>query len=146
MEIVSCYYGANVTTCIMMFLSKYPPKRVRKTDDGTEEGVVGSVESLQNITLSDQPISNLDWNTDKVNILFSRVNINILYLFLFIGWIVCVFFIRPVSQSMYRNETQRSLKSLTYYNSYTVFSYVAIKLYFSYFDLSYNKYIRSTVV
>ena len=46
--------------------STYPPKRSRKHDDGTEEGVIGSVAALQNTTLSDQPVPTLDWNTDKV--------------------------------------------------------------------------------
>ena len=46
--------------------SSYPDKRVKKDDKGREMGVVGSVSLLQNVTLSTQPISHMDWSSDKV--------------------------------------------------------------------------------
>ncbi|KAI6659115.1 WD repeat-containing protein 92-like isoform X1 [Oopsacas minuta] len=55
--------GGNGTVNIWKY--NYPPKRFKKNEDETEEGVMGSVTALQNIHLSDQPISTLDWNNDK---------------------------------------------------------------------------------
>ena len=46
--------------------SSYPDHRVRKDDQGQEEGVAGSVSLLQNVTVSSQPISSMDWSPDKV--------------------------------------------------------------------------------
>lgn len=52
---------------LMMFLySSYPDKRVKKDDKGREMGVVGSVSLLQNVTVASQPVSSMDWNSDKV--------------------------------------------------------------------------------
>ncbi len=46
--------------------SSYPDARVKKDENGKEMGVIGSVSLLQNVTLATQPISNIDWNADKV--------------------------------------------------------------------------------
>ena len=46
--------------------STYPDSRVKNDDKGQEEGVVGSVSLLQNVTVSSQPISSMDWSPDKV--------------------------------------------------------------------------------
>lgn len=46
----------------------YPVKRVDKDGDGVEEGVVGTVSLLQNVTLSTQPISGFDWSPDKLGL------------------------------------------------------------------------------
>ena len=46
---------------------EYPPKRV-KEEDGVEVGVAGSLQYLQNATLSTQPISGLDWSPDKLGL------------------------------------------------------------------------------
>lgn len=43
----------------------YPDKRFVDNEDSGRKGVVGTLELLQNITLSTQPISSFDWSTDK---------------------------------------------------------------------------------
>ncbi|XP_071079335.1 dynein axonemal assembly factor 10-like [Haliotis cracherodii] len=43
----------------------YPDKRVVEDSDGVAMGVVGSVNLLQNVTMSTQPISSFDWSPDK---------------------------------------------------------------------------------
>lgn len=45
--------------------SEYPAQRSKKDSEGAEMGVAGSVSLLQNVTLSTQPISSLDWSPDK---------------------------------------------------------------------------------
>ena len=47
--------------------SSYPEKRVKTDGDGVSEGVVGSLDMLQNATITTQPISSFDWNADKVS-------------------------------------------------------------------------------
>ncbi|XP_065256736.1 dynein axonemal assembly factor 10 isoform X2 [Emys orbicularis] len=44
---------------------EYPAQRSKKDSEGVEMGVAGSVSLLQNVTLSTQPISSLDWSPDK---------------------------------------------------------------------------------
>ncbi|CAM4725011.1 unnamed protein product [Leuciscus chuanchicus] len=44
---------------------EYPGQRTKKGSDDVDEGVAGSVNLLQNVTLSTQPISSLDWSPDK---------------------------------------------------------------------------------
>ncbi|XP_072491474.1 dynein axonemal assembly factor 10 [Notamacropus eugenii] len=44
---------------------EYPAHRSKKDSEGVEMGVAGSVSLLQNVTLSTQPISSLDWSPDK---------------------------------------------------------------------------------
>ncbi|XP_057592271.1 dynein axonemal assembly factor 10-like [Hippopotamus amphibius kiboko] len=44
---------------------KYPIQRSKKDSEGVEMGVEGSVSLLQNVTLSTQPVSSLDWSPDK---------------------------------------------------------------------------------
>ncbi|KAF6321935.1 WD repeat domain 92 [Rhinolophus ferrumequinum] len=44
---------------------EYPAQRSKKDSEGVEMGVAGSVSLLQNVTLSSQPISSLDWSPDK---------------------------------------------------------------------------------
>jgi len=39
---------------------------VKHDDAGREEGVIGSLSLLQNVTLASQPISSMDWSPDKV--------------------------------------------------------------------------------
>ena len=48
-------------------LSIYPDRRVKTDDKGRNMGVIGSVSLLQNVTLTSQPISCLDWSPDKVH-------------------------------------------------------------------------------
>lgn len=45
--------------------SEYPAQRTKKGADDVDMGVAGSVNLLQNVTLSTQPISSLDWSPDK---------------------------------------------------------------------------------
>ena len=47
--------------------SNYPSNRVKKEEDGDEVGVMGNVQLVQNVVLSSQPISSIDWSPDKVN-------------------------------------------------------------------------------
>uniref|UniRef100_A0A5F9CTF4 Dynein axonemal assembly factor 10 n=1 Tax=Oryctolagus cuniculus TaxID=9986 RepID=A0A5F9CTF4_RABIT len=44
---------------------EYPVRRSKKDSEGVDMGVAGSVSLLQNVTLSTQPISSLDWSPDK---------------------------------------------------------------------------------
>uniref|UniRef100_A0A671X4C9 Dynein axonemal assembly factor 10 n=2 Tax=Sparus aurata TaxID=8175 RepID=A0A671X4C9_SPAAU len=44
---------------------EYPAHRSKKDSDGVDVGVAGSVNLLQNATLSTQPIASLDWSPDK---------------------------------------------------------------------------------
>ncbi|XP_069464246.1 dynein axonemal assembly factor 10 isoform X1 [Ambystoma mexicanum] len=44
---------------------EYPAQRTQKDSEGVEMGVPGSVALLQNVTLSTQPISSIDWSPDK---------------------------------------------------------------------------------
>ena len=50
--------------CILC--SNYPSSRSKKEEDGTEVGVMGSAQLLQNVVFSSQPISSFDWSPDKV--------------------------------------------------------------------------------
>ncbi|XP_076306256.1 dynein axonemal assembly factor 10 [Tachypleus tridentatus] len=43
----------------------YPGKRSEKVEDGHSEGVMGTVTMLQNVTVSEQPLSGFDWSPDK---------------------------------------------------------------------------------
>ena len=51
----------------MCVCSNYPSNRVKKEEDGDEVGVMGNVQLVQNVVLSSQPISSIDWSPDKVN-------------------------------------------------------------------------------
>lgn len=45
---------------------KYPGKRATEPKDGSEpEGIVGSVQELNRVAISTQPISSIDWSRDK---------------------------------------------------------------------------------
>lgn len=46
-------------------LSEYPAQRSKKDADDVDMGVAGTVNLLQNVTLSTQPIGSLDWSPDK---------------------------------------------------------------------------------
>lgn len=49
----------------VLVFSEYPVQRSKKDAEGVEMGVAGTVSLLQNVTLSTQPISSLDWSPDK---------------------------------------------------------------------------------
>lgn len=51
--------------CFDVLSSEYPAQRCKKDSDGVDVGVAGSVNLLQNVTLSTQPIASLDWSPDK---------------------------------------------------------------------------------
>ncbi|KAG8228608.1 hypothetical protein J437_LFUL009313 [Ladona fulva] len=53
---------------IYAFLNNYPSKRVEQDSDGYDQGVIGNVELMQNVTLSSQPISSFDWSPDKLGL------------------------------------------------------------------------------
>ncbi|XP_029558991.1 dynein axonemal assembly factor 10 isoform X1 [Salmo trutta] len=44
---------------------EYPAQRSKKDSDEVDMGVAGTVNLLQNVTLSTQPIASLDWSPDK---------------------------------------------------------------------------------
>ncbi|KAK3554715.1 hypothetical protein QTP70_032636 [Hemibagrus guttatus] len=44
---------------------EYPEKRSENDGNGVERGVAGTLNLLQNVTLSTQPIASLDWSPDK---------------------------------------------------------------------------------
>ncbi|KAL7877351.1 hypothetical protein SRHO_G00039940 [Serrasalmus rhombeus] len=44
---------------------EYPAKRSEKDGDGVDRGVAGTLNLLQNVNLSTQPIASLDWSPDK---------------------------------------------------------------------------------
>ncbi|KAH9507210.1 WD repeat-containing protein 92 [Bulinus truncatus] len=46
----------------------YPSSRSRKDTDGLDVGIAGTVDLLQNVTLSTQPISSFDWSPDKIGL------------------------------------------------------------------------------
>ena len=41
---------------------------MKECSDGTKEGVVGTVQSVQNVIMSSQPIASLDWSPDKMGL------------------------------------------------------------------------------
>ncbi|CAH1107622.1 unnamed protein product [Psylliodes chrysocephalus] len=49
----------------------YPDRRVEKDADGLPYGVPGELSSLQNATLSEQPITGFDWCIDKIGLAVS---------------------------------------------------------------------------
>lgn len=55
----------NLWNIFCNFFSEYPAQRSKKDSDGVDVGVAGSVNLLQNVTLSTQPIASLDWSPDK---------------------------------------------------------------------------------
>lgn len=56
----------NLTSNYICYISsEYPAQRSKKDSDGVDVGVAGSVNLLQNVTLSTQPIASLDWSPDK---------------------------------------------------------------------------------
>lgn len=72
MEIVSTRENTSVTLldprlCIYTFFisSEYPAQRRKNDSDGVDVGVAGSLNLLQNVTLSTQPLTSLDWSPDK---------------------------------------------------------------------------------
>lgn len=58
-------YYTLIYTYTFVISSEYPAQRSRKDSDGVDVGVAGSVNLLQNATLSTQPIASLDWSPDK---------------------------------------------------------------------------------
>eukprot|EP00002_Diphylleia_rotans_P032015 TRINITY_DN6683_c0_g2_i2.p1 TRINITY_DN6683_c0_g2~~TRINITY_DN6683_c0_g2_i2.p1 ORF type:complete len:359 (+),score=65.62 TRINITY_DN6683_c0_g2_i2:73-1149(+) len=48
-----------------LYKYKYPQQRKLQDSDGLSYGVIGSVEKLNQISLSTQPISSFSWSTDK---------------------------------------------------------------------------------
>ena len=63
---ILCVCASWDTFLLLSLCSSYPLKRSKKDDDGYEEGVMGNVSLLQNVTFSTQPISSMDWSPDKV--------------------------------------------------------------------------------
>ena len=51
--------------CEFFRYSTYPAQRVTQDSDGVDEGVMGTISLLQNVTMSTQPISSFDWSPDK---------------------------------------------------------------------------------
>ncbi|CAG2213674.1 WD repeat-containing protein 92 [Mytilus edulis] len=55
--------GGNGTLNLWKYT--YPAKRVKEDENGAEMGVAGTVNLLQNVMMSTQPISSFDWSPDK---------------------------------------------------------------------------------
>ncbi|XP_066953767.1 dynein axonemal assembly factor 10 isoform X2 [Macrobrachium rosenbergii] len=53
---------------IMLWKYSYPSSRSKKLNDGSEVGVAGKNELLQNATISDQPIVSFEWCADKIGL------------------------------------------------------------------------------
>lgn len=56
---------------LLIRFSNYPESRVLKDESGNEMGVPGSLTLLQNVGMSTQPISSLDWSPDKLGLAVS---------------------------------------------------------------------------
>lgn len=54
----------QISHCDLSF-SDYPAERRKKDSEEVDMGVAGTVNLLQNVTLSTQPIASLDWSPDK---------------------------------------------------------------------------------
>ncbi|XP_063222208.1 dynein axonemal assembly factor 10 [Bacillus rossius redtenbacheri] len=61
---VTC--GGAGSICLWKYC--YPSKRTREEADGTEAGVAGSLEMLQNMSLTSQPVCGFDWSPDKLGL------------------------------------------------------------------------------
>lgn len=53
---------------VRLWQYKYPENRVKKTDDGCNKGVAGSLEMLQATPISSQPINSFDWSPDRIGL------------------------------------------------------------------------------
>lgn len=53
---------------LSLYKYKYPNQRVLKDAEGRDKGVVGSLELLNDKTISKQPIVSLDWHQDKLGL------------------------------------------------------------------------------
>ena len=52
----------------ILFYSNYPKLRTKEDKDGVDEGVIGNISLMQNVTLSSQPIAGFDWSPDKTGL------------------------------------------------------------------------------
>ena len=60
---------ANVTLIsVYLLFSSYPELRVKKDSKGENYGVAGTVDLLQNMTFSSQPLSAFDWCPEKLGL------------------------------------------------------------------------------
>lgn len=57
--------GGSGSLCLWKY--EYPPKRV-KTENDENYGVAGTLQYLQNSTISTQPVCGLDWSPDKAGL------------------------------------------------------------------------------
>lgn len=53
---------------VALWKYNYPPQRKVKQEDGSEVGVAGSLEKLQESQIADQPVSGFDWSPDKTGL------------------------------------------------------------------------------
>lgn len=53
---------------VFLWKYDYPSQRCVNDSEGQPQGVMGSLVQLQNLNLSTQPISSLDWNMDKLGL------------------------------------------------------------------------------
>ncbi|XP_051170424.1 dynein axonemal assembly factor 10 [Leptopilina boulardi] len=58
--------GGGGSVCLWKY--NYPSNRKQVGPEGTEQGVMGTLNSLQNSNISSQPISSLDWSPDKLGL------------------------------------------------------------------------------
>uniref|UniRef100_A0A8C2MA59 WD repeat-containing protein 92 n=1 Tax=Cricetulus griseus TaxID=10029 RepID=A0A8C2MA59_CRIGR len=59
------FLTAGGASSLHLWKYEYPTHRSKKDSEGVEMGVAGSVSLLQNVILSTQPASSLDWSPDK---------------------------------------------------------------------------------
>ena len=57
----------TIKYCYKLY-SNYPAKRRIEDSEKVEMGVVGTVNLVQNVTLSTQPICSYDWSPDKMGL------------------------------------------------------------------------------
>ena len=53
---------------VTLWKYNYPSSRTQKLEDGSEVGVAGSFEKLQESQIADQPVSGFDWSPDKTGL------------------------------------------------------------------------------
>ena len=110
-------YSWCIPSCILWFsfpYSSYPSNRVTQDSNEVPMGVAGSVNLLQNVTMSTQPIAGFDWSPDKMGLCVCTAFDQCLRVLIVTKlnrvwdyriW-PCMARIWPVSESAHRDQTQ----------------------------------------
>lgn len=51
-----------------LFKYNYPTERTAKCEDGTIEGVAGTIKAVQTASVAEQPVNSFDWSPDKMGL------------------------------------------------------------------------------